>query len=141
MIWQKTYGGNNDDEADAVAIAENGDIVVAGTYGGYAWVLELDGNGNIVWQKAYRFYAVINAVAIDPNGNIIVAGTNSDFFVLKLNGNGDFEWGKSWGTSRSADEATSVAIDNGGDIVVAGYTWGGFGINGDFWVFRLDGGR
>jgi len=51
--WQKTYGGSDNDEAYAVAIAENGDVIVAGwTYSfgaGYddVWVLRLPQDGSL----------------------------------------------------------------------------------------------
>ncbi|WP_054840692.1 hypothetical protein [Thermococcus peptonophilus] len=75
VIWQKTYGGNSEDEANAVAVTNSGgDIIVAGyTYSFGAgrsdvWVLRLDGNGNIVWQKTYggNLRDRANVVAMAP---------------------------------------------------------------------------
>ena len=51
--WVKTYGGSDYDEARAVAIAENGDVIVAGYTRSFGaggddfWVLRLDANGNV----------------------------------------------------------------------------------------------
>jgi uncharacterized delta-60 repeat protein len=151
--WKKTYGGSSYDEAYAVAIADNGDIIVAGWTESFGagwddfWVLRLDANGNVKWQKTYggsnEDWAT--AVAIADNGDIIVAGyTKSfgaggrDFWVLRLDSEGNVKWQKTYGGS-DWDEANAVAIAENGDIIVAGYT-GSFGAgNEDVWVLRLDG--
>ncbi|MDI3474745.1 MAG: eukaryotic-like serine/threonine-protein kinase [Thermococcaceae archaeon] len=94
-LWAKTYGGEWHDEAYAVALADNGDIIVAGattSFGaGYddAWVLRLDENGNVKWQKTYGGGSLDQAyaVAVADNGDIIVAGETWSFggiWVLRL---------------------------------------------------------
>ncbi len=151
--WQKTYGGSDWDEANAVALAPNGDIIVAGytdSFGaGGAWVLRLDANGNVKWQKTYggSDYDEATTIAIAPNGDIIVAGyTDSfsaddfDFWVLRLDENGNVKWQKTYGGSDS-DEAYTIAVADNGDIIVAGWTKS-FGVNAEkwaySWVLRLD---
>ncbi|WP_456366813.1 protein kinase domain-containing protein [Thermococcus sp.] len=151
--WQKTYGGKYGDYANAVAIASNGDIIVAGytdSFGaGGAWVLRLDANGNVKWQKTYggSGYDEATTIAIAPNGDIIVAGyTDSfsaddfDFWVLRLDENGNVKWQKTYGGSNS-DEAYAIAVADNGDIIVAGWTKS-FGVNAEkwayIWVLRLD---
>ena len=63
--WQKTYGGDGEDEAtslqqtddDGDGVADDGYIVAGFTdsfgVGGDIWVLKLDSSGNIQWQKTY----------------------------------------------------------------------------------------
>ncbi|ACS33477.1 ATP-binding protein [Thermococcus gammatolerans] len=90
--WQKTYGGSKDakfERANAVALASNGDIIVAGytesfsSDGKDVWILKLDSNGNVIWQKTYSGSGSDWAftVAIAPNGDIIVAGWTNSFGV------------------------------------------------------------
>ncbi|WP_084593893.1 hypothetical protein, partial [Palaeococcus ferrophilus] len=149
--WQRTYGGSNYDEARAVAIAPNGDIIVVGyTYSfdvgnGDVWVLRLDENGNIKWQKTYGEFPIDRgyAVAIASNGDIIVAGyapgASGDVWVLRLDENGSVKWQKTYGGS-DVDGAYTVAIADNGDIIVAGYygATDSYGSGGDVWVLRLD---
>ncbi|KUJ99602.1 MAG: serine/threonine protein kinase, partial [Thermococcales archaeon 44_46] len=79
--WQKTYGGSNADVANAVAIAPNEDIIVAGYTESFGagdwdvWVLRLDADGNVKWQKTYggKWRDEATGVAIADNGDIIVA--------------------------------------------------------------------
>ncbi|AXI24710.1 hypothetical protein CFE53_00390 [Methanofervidicoccus sp. A16] len=150
--WQKTYGGSYRDWADAVAIAPNGDIIVAGyTYsfgagGGDFWILRLDENGNVKWKRTYggSNWDGADAVAIAPNGDIIVAGYTysfgageGDFWILRLDENGNVKWQRTYGGSDD-DIARAIAIASNEDIIVAGYT-NSFGTGGkDIWILRLD---
>ena len=150
--WQKTYGGSDDDMAFAVAVAPNGDIIVAGVTNSFSsgtadvWVLRLDENGNVKWQKTYggSDIDIATAVAIAGNGDIIVAGvTNSfgagggDFWILRLDANGNVRWQRTYGGSDD-DIAAALAVAPNGDIIVAGGTDSFSSGTADVWVLRLD---
>ncbi|WP_461867150.1 PEGA domain-containing protein [Thermococcus sp.] len=150
--WVKTYGGEWDDYANAVALARNGDIIVAGytkSFGaGYkdVWILRLDENGNVIWQKTYGGSKddVANAVAIAPNGDIIVVGYtksfgmgDADVWVLRLDENGNVKWQKTYGGSRS-DWANAVIVDKNRNIIVAGWTRSFGAGDDDIWVLKLN---
>lgn len=78
-------------------------------------------------------------VAVQPDGRVVLAGAwqpgaNRDFIVIRLNSNGDFD--PTFGTGgivftdffNSYDDASAVAIQTDGKIVVAGSSSvGGFG--------------
>ena len=60
VTWQKTYGGSSgDDCAHSIQQTSDGGFIVAGATSSYGagsfdyWVLKLDANGNIIWQKTY----------------------------------------------------------------------------------------
>ncbi|AAL80778.1 hypothetical protein PFDSM3638_03265 [Pyrococcus furiosus DSM 3638] len=80
--WQQTYGGEKSDKAKAVAIAPNGDVIIAGStksfgvFGQTVWILRLDEDGRIKWSKIYggERWDEIYAFSIDKNGNIIAGG-------------------------------------------------------------------
>jgi hypothetical protein len=67
------------------------------------------------------------SVAIDANDNVLVAGHNAghDAWLLKFNGGGTDLWSRIWGSSQ-AEFGNGVAIDNSGNVFVAGYTYGAF---------------
>jgi len=149
--WQKTYGGSDKDWAAAVAVADNGDVIVAGGTESFGagkadvWVLRLDENGNVKWQKTYggKGYDVARSVAIAENGDIIVVGGTESFgagkadvWVLRLDENGNVKWQKTYGGS-SYDWGHAVAITDNGDVIVAGST-DSFGTHEDVLVLRLD---
>ena len=150
--WQKAYGGSNYDVITAVAVADNGDIIVAGYTDSFgagskdSWILRLDENGNVKWQKAYGGSGdeVITAVTVAPNGDIIIAGYTysfgagkADFWALRLDSDGNVKWQKAYGGSED-DEAGGIAIALNGDIIVVGYTKSFGAGKADFWALRLD---
>ncbi len=137
--WQKTYRGPSDEWATAVALADNGDIIVAGyTYsfgaGGWdAWVLRLDSKGNVKWQKTYRGSRGDGAyaVAVAPNGDIIIAGDTRSFgagtpdyenvWIIRLDSEGRIIWQKTYSVNTEGGNcAFSTAVAPNGDIIVTG---------------------
>jgi uncharacterized delta-60 repeat protein len=149
--WEKVYGGGDYDRANAVAVAPNGDIIIAGETKSFgagntdAWVLRLDENGDVKWGKTYGGSDNDGAsgVAIAPNGDIIVVGDTKSFgaggydlWVLRLNGEGNVRWEKTYG-GKYGEEARAITLADNGDVIVAGYT-DSFGVGDkDVWVLRL----
>jgi uncharacterized delta-60 repeat protein len=150
--WQKTYGGPADDRAYSIQQTTDGGYIVAGrthSFGaGYAdlWVLKLDPNGDVQWQKTYGGPNWDEAYSIQQtsDGGYIVAGRtysfgagSPDIWVLKLGPNGDVQWQKTYG-GPSLDEAYSIQQTTDGGYIVAGWT-SSFGAGSyDFWVLKLD---
>ncbi|ASJ03529.1 hypothetical protein A3L09_09815 [Thermococcus profundus] len=152
--WQRTYGGRGDDWILRITLAPNGDIIAVGKTSSFdakkwdAWVMRLDGNGNVKWQKTFgsEYDDQFNDVTVADNGDIIIVGdyraTGADgggasVWVVRLDGNGNVRWQKTYGGNRT-DSATAVSTTPDGEILVAGITLN-FGAGGyDFWVLRLD---
>ena len=152
IVWQKAYGGEEDEDARKVAVDDEGNIVIVGlerfpfSKKSDVWVLKLDKDGDIVWQKACRGKGnnEANCLAIDGEGNIVVAGSTETFgagkrdvWVLKLDKDGDIVWQKAYG-GKNNDEAHSVAIDEDRNIVVAGSTETFGAGKSDVWVLKLN---
>jgi uncharacterized delta-60 repeat protein len=104
VVWQKTYGGVNDDAAYSVQQASDGGYIIAGktsSFGnlfGDIWILKVNANGEIDWQKAYGGNGSNSANFIRQisDGRYIVAGETSyfaagdaDVCVLELESNGE----------------------------------------------------
>ena len=152
VMWQKTYGGSENDWATSIHQTEDGGYIVSGMVDSFgagsddAWVIKLDANGAIVWQKTYGGNNAdwINAIQQTSDGGYIAAGWtasysagNYDVWVLRLDTNGAVVWQKTYG-GRSGDFANSVQLTSDGGYIVAGYT-ASFGAgNFDIWVLRLD---
>jgi len=150
--WQKTYGGSSDDYAYSIQQTSDGGYIVAGyteSFGaGYAdvWVLKLDANGNVQWQKTYGGSGWDEAYSIQRtlDGGYIVAGWTDSFgaggtdaWVLKLDANGNVQWQKTYGGTYD-DYANSIQQTSDGGYIVAGRTYS-FGAGGtDVWVLKLD---
>ncbi len=99
----------------------NGDLV---------WAIQVDGaNGGIFVQDDNgNSYIVSNfggTVDADPGPNTLnfTAGGGADFFILKLDDNGNFIWAKHFaniGTSNSAIAPKAIALDGSGNVIVVG---------------------
>ncbi len=150
-VWQKTYGGDGTDEASAVTVTPNGDIVVAGYTDSFgagdydAWVLKLDPYGNVIWQKTYGgiYSDYADTVSMAPNDDIVVAGYTYSFgsggddtWVFKLDPEGNIVWQSTYGGS-SWDWANSMTVDPNGNVIIAGVTWSFGAGNEDAWVLSL----
>jgi len=137
--WAKSYGGRGDERAKGVFITDNGNIVVVGYTNSFgsgksdAWVLMLNGNGSIIWQKTYG--AQDSELALDvtetEEGNIVVVGETRSFgmgsydaWIMMLNSTGEIMWQIAYG-GRGTDFASSVVQING-DIMVAGELTDGY---------------
>ncbi len=149
--WQKTYGGVYSDWATAVRQSGDGGYVVAGGTESFGagdsdfWILKLNSDGSSQWQKTYGTVYGNRAHTLQQTGDggYVVAGTieipgaNDDFWVLKLDANGDIQWQKSYGGSRN-DEAKSIKQTGDDGYIVAGWTVS-FSIGeADFWLLKLD---
>ena len=95
IAWQKTLGGTGDDNLMALAPATDGGYAIAGyttstngdvtgNHGGSsdAWVVRLNSNGGMVWQKA------LGGTSIDK-GRSIMSTSNSGFIVAGCSGSAD----------------------------------------------------
>ncbi|MCX6258132.1 MAG: T9SS type A sorting domain-containing protein [Bacteroidia bacterium] len=111
----------------------------AGLFGNDIFLVKYDAGGNVLWAKSAggTDQDIANSLAVDASGNIIVAGwfqsstiifgtdtlTNEgqkDIFLAKYSTNGNILWARTAGGT-GADEASSVATDASGNIIVAGW--------------------
>lgn len=176
IIWQKTIGGSYGDTPDKIIQTADGGFMIAGTsssnisgektensYGlrDY-WVIKLDSNGTIQWQKTIGgsgddFCETI--IETNDGGYLVGGHTDSnisgvktensrggkDFWVIKLDVTGTIQWQKTLGGS-SDDSlfAITQCLDSG--YILTGSTLSGISgdkteaIKGDYdaWVVKLN---
>jgi hypothetical protein len=151
VVWQKTFGGSDDDRARSVQETIDGGYVVAG----YTWssseredvyILKLDARGNKLWEKTFGGSDNDGAWSIQQtnDGGYIVAGYTSSFgagsydvYVLKLDTSGKEVWSKTFGGS-SDDLAWSIQQTDDGGCIVAGYTKSFGAGSEDVYILKLD---
>jgi uncharacterized delta-60 repeat protein len=149
IAWQKTYGGNGWDEASSIQQTSDGGYIVAGTTGSFGggvadfWVLKLNPDGAIAWQKTYGGSADDRARCIQQTSDdgYIVAGEsdsfeayNRDLWVLKLDSDGAIAWQKTYGGS-VWENVNSIQQTSDGGYIVTGAT-ASFGAGS--WVLKLN---
>lgn len=143
-LWQKTYGGTADEQANAIIQTSDGGYLIAantqsndgdvsGNHGGSdVWILKLDALGTLLWQKTYGGSLSENASFIlpTPDGNYMISAqsnsTNGDLLALVHHGGND---------------AWLFKIDGAGNLLLWQKTYGGSGSEGGGTVFNTsDGG-
>jgi len=148
-IWAKAFGGTTDDNATSMAAVSDGYVVggytnsndgdVSRYHGRQAlfydmWVLKLNGDGNIVWSKAFggTFDEACTSLTKTPDGGFVLAGgassidgdvisnhnkaDNDDFWIVKLDADGNKQWTKTLGGSGD-DVAYSILVNADGYAV------------------------
>jgi len=152
LLNQKTYGGSKKDYAECIQQTNDGGYIIAGSTNSFGagdfdfWVLKIDYYGNIKWQKTYGGpkgdYA--HSIQQTKDRGYIVAGSTrsfgkgkSDFWVIKLDANGNIEWERTYGGNKE-ETAWCIKQTKDGGYIVAGQTRS-FGKGGyDIFILKLD---
>lgn len=167
--WEKSYGGDNYDQPFSMKQAYDGGYFlggftnsnnqnVSGNHGGNdSWIVKLDSNGNLMWQKCLggsqwdRTYSVqltsdygVVVVGYTLSNDSQVTGNHGgyDYWVVKLDSSGNLKWQKCLGGTGSDEPyAVQQTADNG--YVVAGFSDSNDGdVSGnhgssDYWIVKL----
>lgn len=178
ILWQKTIGGSIWDRGTAVKETSDGGYII----GGYSnsnnsgeksensrgnddyWVVKLDANRDIVWEKTYggsgldRLWSIIET---DDGGYLMGGESDSnvsgekneasrgitDMWVIKVDKDGLIEWQKTYGGNQR-DRVKSIVKAKDGGYLLAGSSQSNisgeksenlrdFGL-GDYWVLKVD---
>ncbi|MDK2886045.1 MAG: hypothetical protein PWP54_603 [Thermosipho sp. (in: thermotogales)] len=169
LEWQKALGGSDYEEAYSVIQTNDGGFLITGfsfsndgdVSGNHGeedcWVVKLDENGNVQWQKSLGgSKSDFGRAALQTNdGGFIIAGYtksddgdvsenhgSADYWIIKLSENGNIEWQKTFGGS-DYDKLYDIKLCNDGGIVMAGYTESNDGDitenqgNYDCWILKI----
>jgi hypothetical protein len=135
-LWSRTYGGPNDDWANAVIETSDGDYVAVGvTYSFGAgnrdmWLVKTHSNGDTLWTRPYGGIgdewgsSVIETSdgCYLPFGWTTTFGAGSyDMWLVKTTSTGDSLWSKTYGGS-GYEWGNSVIQNSDGDYLLAGWT-------------------
>ncbi|MBD3211928.1 MAG: hypothetical protein GF311_04895 [Candidatus Lokiarchaeota archaeon] len=139
--WFGTWGGNEEEYGDGVAVASPGRIYITGQTGSFAnlhsdaFTAAYNKTGGETWYSRWgsqygRFYdARAKDIAINESGYIFITGKDNrtgdyNAFLVCYDDNDADEplWNKTWGTSEY-DEAFGIAIDLNNNIYITGKTY------------------
>ena len=169
LVWQKCYGGSSWDKADAIKTTSDGGFIVVGTSNsndgdvtmtqgfGDLWVMKVDDAGEILWQLTVggSNYDSAFDVEILQDGYMVCGETKSndgdvsgnhgdyDYWLVKLNLNGFFQWQKCLGGSLK-DSARKLEKTEDGNFMLMGYFSSSNGdvVNAygqqDIWLVKVD---
>jgi len=151
-LWNRTYGGSENEIASDVAETEDGGFVVTGyTESSGAgdddlWLIRTDSEGNEVWSQTYGGIGQDRGSSVrqtDDGGFIAVGFTksygagDSDLWLIKTDAQGNETWSRIYGGTAS-DYGTSVRKTENSGFVILGCTKSfGAGLN-DIWLIHVD---
>lgn len=134
-LWEKTYGGSDDDIANGVVMLENGDSAIigmcksAGAIRGDICVTRINSNGDTKWRKLIKGKKEDRGVAISraKDGNLLILGSGKSFndngdrdlYVAKMTLDGKLLWHRTFGGDRD-EFAGGIAGTNDGGVLVVG---------------------
>ena len=147
-MWERVYGGSEEDGIYDILKIENAFILAGKTesfgHGGYdAWLLEVDEEGNEIWNKTYggEKNEVAYSICRTTDGYIIAGITESfghggyDAWLLKVDKEGNEIWNKTYG-GELGDYIYSI------EEVTAGYVMAGTKmtphLDYDAWLLKVD---
>jgi hypothetical protein len=114
-----------------------GNIIITGKYAYSGFMssygtYKLDTNGNYLWTNLYPMnssgQSTALAIAVDSGDNVYVtgdstnAGATGDIATVKYSSNGNQVWVERYdGPGHGNDAGNAIAVDNSGNVYVAGY--------------------
>ncbi|XXX81753.1 hypothetical protein WMF30_23630 [Sorangium sp. So ce134] len=147
VIWSRRYGTEFDDRSGVMTVDGNGNIFLAGVYGGIMgaipgpdfgggpiagadylgiFVVKFDPGGDHVWSGGYEVFAPsslrdVAEVAVDAVGNVYMLVRIDDYTYLAKVGAGGagILWTQLIPISDVSNGAVSLAVDSAGNVIVA----------------------
>ena len=135
-IWEKTYGGKGWDEFIQIKSAKNGDCLLAGWTDSQgagktdAWLMRININGEVLWQKTFgsKRWEEAQALLETSDEQIILATTfnpkkeNDNIRVFKLNPNGEEVWHYDFSKGIGREVVHNMIELPNKNIILVGYT-------------------
>lgn len=171
--WDGTYGENISDELESMVSTADGGYLLAGSSfsfennGEYDYlVIKIDAYGNQQWEKNYGGSSIefLSEIISTNDGGYLLAGSSEsnasgdksensrgdfDYWIVKINVNGDKVWDTTLGGSRDESLSNAIATTDGG-YLMAGSSLsnisgdksenkkGGGMYDNDYWIVKID---
>ncbi len=175
ILWQKIIGGEGYDEASVVYELPDGSILIGGSSQSDSsglktqnrrgirdyWLLRLDMQGNILWNRTYggNVIDMLHSITVLNDSMIIIAGRSNsptsgeksessygdyDIWLICVNLNGNIIWDRTLGGNQWDCPSAMVAKQHSlyvlgrSDSNVSGLKSQNSRGNEDFWIIKLD---
>jgi len=151
-VWDKTFGGSNDDFSGAVQQTSDGGYILVGYTESFGagnwdvWLIKTDADGNKVWDKTFGGSSDDWALAMQQTsdgGYILAGGTLSfgagswDAWLIKTDADGNKVWDKTFVGSND-DYAWAVQQTSDGGYILAASTHSFGAGNWDAWLIKTN---
>lgn len=145
LIWEKSFGGTEIDEARAITTTNNGNFIIVGDTrsndinvtknNGAAdlWMLKIDENGKLLTQKSFggSSFDVARSIFKTQNNTYLIAGSSrslngdvsknkgqNDGWILEIDENAKLLWQTTIGGSQIDFFYDAIQLNNGAIIAV-----------------------
>ena len=168
--WERHIGGSDYDYIQSAIQTTDGEYILGGYSGSSdgdvsnnngdldTWIIKLDINGNIIWERSYGGTGVDVGWTIvqATNGDLVIVGysnskngdvseNNGDFdsWVIRVDSTGDLIWEQNYGGSK-LDYSESIVPAADGGFILAGSSSSSDGDvaanngNADLWIIKID---
>lgn len=146
LVWEKSFGGDQIDEARAIVKSGDGNFIIAGdtrsndndisNNNGAAdlWLIKISPNGELLWEKTIggTSFDVARSILKTQDNGFLLAGSSrsddidvsenngqNDAWALKVDSNGNLQWETTVGGS-DIDFAYSITELNDNAIIAVG---------------------
>ncbi|WP_296381923.1 hypothetical protein [Winogradskyella sp.] len=146
LVWEKSFGGDQIDEARAIVKSNDGNYIIAGDTrsndndisnnigAADLWLIKISPNGDLLWEKTIggTNFDVARAMVKSQDNGFLLAGSSrsddvdvnenkgqNDAWALKIDAEGNLQWETTVGGS-NIDFAYSIAELNDSSIVLVG---------------------
>jgi len=146
-IWHKKFGGSQEDIANTILRTSSNNYLILGSTlsddGDVtnnkgqrdAWVINIDGDGNLIWQKTYGGSGdeFLYNIKSSGDGNYLMAGWtysndgdvtsnhgDADAWLVKINDQGNIVWQQTYGGSHQDIAYDATPVSDGGYIFCGG---------------------
>ena len=146
LVWEKSFGGDQIDEARAIVKSNDGNYIIAGDTrsnnndisnnigAADLWLIKISPEGNLLWERTIggSNFDVARAMVKTQNNGFLLAGSSrsedvnvsenkgqNDAWALKVDNEGNLQWETTIGGS-NIDFAYGIAELNDSSIVIIG---------------------
>lgn len=152
-IWDKTYGGENSDEASFGCQTSDDGYLIVGSTNSFdlgkkdIWLIKTDNQGDMIWNKTYggAGYETASEVLQTNDGGIAIFGYtdsfgagNRDMWLIKTDNEGNIIWEKTYG-GKQDDQGNSIKQTTDGGFILAGSKYTSvYTTKFDIWLVKID---
>ena len=152
QLWEKTYGGTEDDGAYSLQQTEDGGFVFLGytkskgAGGADVWLVRVGPAGGVRWEKTFGGAKDDwgRCLQIDPDGGYVLFGSTAstgttgfyDLWLSKTDSSGERQWERTYG-ERYWDRGRWVEATRDGGYLLVGFKFVADGPgNYDLWLIK-----
>ncbi|MCR9065082.1 MAG: hypothetical protein NXI00_14015 [Cytophagales bacterium] len=165
QIWDKTFGGSEDEFFNDILVTSDKHLLLVGTTysvidsnqnqgNSDVYIIKIDTLGNKIWERTFgtSYYEGGISAAETQNGSFLILANsnetidgdktaisygNTDFWLLKIDGEGNLLWDNSYGTTY-IDLPLGIITSSDDNFLLYGSQRATFGSTSKYYVLKVD---